>query len=137
MIGYIDSSVFLARFLGEDRSAEAGELMGHLSGAVVSRVTEVEVRRGLALIESVVERSLAEALWAHQWRTMNVVDVDEKVAGLAAQIAMATRVRSLDAIHLATAALAKAPAMLTFDQRLAQAARAFDLNVLGVAPGQA
>ncbi len=134
MIGYIDSSVFLARFLGEDRSAEAGELMGHLSGAVVSRVTEVEVRRGLALIESVVERSLAHALWAHQWRTMNVVDVDENVAGLAAHIAMATRVRSLDAIHVATATLAEAAAMVTFDQRQAQAARAFDLNVLGVPP---
>ncbi len=136
MIGYIDSSVFLARFLGEDRSAEAGELMGHLSGAVVSRVTEVEVRRGLALIESVVERSLAHALWAHQWRMMNVVDVDENVAGLAAHIAMATRVRSLDAIHVATATLAEAAVMVTFDQRQAQAARAFDLNVLGVAPDQ-
>lgn len=137
MIGYIDSSVFLARFLGEDRSAEAGELMGHLSVAVVSRVTEVEVRRGLALIESVVERSLAEALWAHQWRTMNVVDVDQNVAGLAAQIAMATRVRSLDAIHVATATLAEASAMVTFDQRQAKAARAFDLNVIGVPPDPA
>lgn len=136
MIGYIDSSVFLARFLDEDRSAEAGALMGRLSGAVVSRVTEVEVRRGLALIENVVERTLTQSLWAHQWRSMNVIDVDARVSDLAAEIAMATHIRSLDALHVATASIANVPAMITFDQRQAQAARAFNLTVLDRSPDQ-
>lgn len=132
MIGVIDSSVFLAQYLGEERSVEASDLMGRLSDAVVSRITDVEVRRGLSLAVSAVERVTAETLFTQQRRVMNVVDVDAEIAEMASQIAVETRVRSLDAIHIATALATRSDCLITFDRRQAEAARAFDLPVLGV-----
>lgn len=132
MIGSIDSSVFLARFLGEERSRHAGELMGQCSAAVVSRVAAVEVRRGLSFIPSSVERALAHVVFEQQWRGLNVMDVDSTVAGLATDIASTTGVKTLDSLHIATAVLAEVDVLITFDRRQAQAAQAYDITVLGV-----
>lgn len=132
MIGVIDSSVFLAQYLGEERSGEASDLLGRLSDAVVSRITDVEVRRGLSLVVSAVERVTAETLFTQQRRVMNVVDVDAEIAEMASQVAVETRVRTLDAIHIATALATRADCLITFDRRQAEAARVFDLTVLGV-----
>lgn len=132
MIGVIDSSVFLAQYLGEETSREAAGLMEHLSDAVVSRIAEVEVRRGLSLVTSAVERVTAEMLFTQQCQVMSIVDVDAEIAGIASQVAVETRVRNLDALHIATALATRADCLLTFDRRQAEAARAFDLTVLGV-----
>jgi predicted nucleic acid-binding protein len=132
LIGVIDSSVFLAQYLGEERSGEASNLMGMLSDAVVSRIAEIEVRRGLSLVVSAVERVTAEAFFTQQRRVMNVVDVDAEIAAMASEVAVKTRVRSLDAIHIATALATRAECLITFDRRQAEAARSFGLTVLGV-----
>ncbi|MFM8239191.1 MAG: type II toxin-antitoxin system VapC family toxin [Actinomycetota bacterium] len=132
MITYADSSILLARYLVEDRSDEASGLMRQATLVATSRVAEVEVRRGLSFVDSPVERTMSQSLFAQEWRALAVVEMDAALADLAATIAADTRVRSLDAIHVASALVVGAQRFVTFDQRQAPAARRFDLAVVGV-----
>ncbi len=132
MLACIDSSVFLSRYLSEPRSDEANELVARASGIVACRVLRVEVMRGLSFIDSVIERATAQTGFADDWRRLIVLELDEQMTDLASTIAASTGVRTLDSLHIATAVLATADAFITFDRRQADAARAFDLNVLGV-----
>lgn len=117
----------------EDRSDEASQLIRGATLVATSRVAEIEVRRGLAFVDSPAERLMCQNLFAEDWRGVAVVECDRMLADLAATIAVQTRVRSLDAIHVASALAVGAARFLTFDQRQADAARAFDLDVVGVA----
>lgn len=132
MIAYVDSSVLLSRYLTEERSKEASALMGASAFVATSRVTDVEVRRGLSFIDSALERTTAQSQFAQDWRSLAIVECDAALVDLAATIAADTRVRSLDAIHVASALVVGTQRFLTFDRRQADAARAFDLAVVGV-----
>jgi len=132
VISYVDSSVLLSRYLAEDRSDEASAMIRGANFVATSRVAEVEVTRGVACVDSPAERLMCQNLFAEDWRCLSVVECDRGLADLAATIAAQTRVRSLDAIHVASALVAGALRFLTFDQRQADAARAFDLDVVGV-----
>lgn len=134
MISYVDSSILLARYLAEDRSDDASELLETAALAATSRITEVEVRRGLALIDRPVERTMSQSLFAQEWRSLAIVELAPALADLAATIATDTRIRSLDAVHVASALVVGAQRFLTFDRRQADAARRLDLGVVGV-PG--
>lgn len=134
MIAYVDSSVLLSRYLVEERSHEASALIGEGTFVATSRVTGVEVRRGLSFIDSPMERTTSLAQFAQDWHSLAIVECDAALAELAATIAADTCVRSLDAIHVASALVARAERFLTFDQRQGDAARVFDLSVVGV-PG--
>lgn len=131
MLAYLDSSVVLLRYLAEPRSGEANALIAQASSIVTCRVLQIEVMRGLFFITSVVERATAQMTFAEDWRRMIVVELDAPLADLAATIAASTGVRTLDSLHVATAVLSGAEAFITFDRRQADAARAFDLTVLG------
>jgi predicted nucleic acid-binding protein len=67
------------------------------------------------------------------WRRMLVVALDDQVCRQAARMAEMTRARSMDALHLACAdrAGARSIALVTFDLRLANAARSLGFLVLG------
>lgn len=132
MIAYVDSSVLLARYLAEDRSDEASILIGGATFVMTSRIAEIEVRRGLSFVESPAERLMSSAIFAQDWRSLAVVECDAEIADLAATIAAETRVRSLDALHVASAITAGAERFLTFDKRQADAARTYELAVMGV-----
>lgn len=132
MITYVDSSVLLARYLVEERSHDATAMIGASSFVATSRVTGIEVRRGLSFIDSAVERTTSQSQFAQDWRSLAVVECDAVLAEFAATIAADTRVRSLDAIHVASALVAGADRFLTFDHRQAHAARTFELAVMGV-----
>jgi predicted nucleic acid-binding protein len=64
-------------------------------------------------------------------RRLVILEFDEQTTHLASTIAASTGVRTLDSLHIASAILASADAFITFDRRQADAARAFDLTVLG------
>jgi uncharacterized protein len=132
VIAYVDSSVLLSRYLIEERSDEASALIEGATIVTTSRVAEIEVRRGLAFIDSPAERMMSQSIFAEDWRSLAVVECDSGLADLAATIASETRVRSLDAIHVASALVVGAERFITFDQRQGDAARAFDLTVVGV-----
>jgi len=132
MLACFDSSVFLSRYLFEPRSDEANGLVADASSIVACRVLHIEVMRGLSFIASPMERATAQMRFADDWRRLIIVELDEQMGDLASTIAASTGVRTLDSLHIATAILATADAFVTFDRRQADAARAFDLNVLGV-----
>jgi predicted nucleic acid-binding protein len=132
MLACIDSSVVLSRYLSEPRSREANDLIAGASAIVACRVIHIEVMRGLSFIASPVERATAQMAFAEDWRRLVILELDEQMTDLASTIAASTGVRTLDSLHIATAILASADAFMTFDRRQADAARAFDLTVLGV-----
>lgn len=101
---------------------------------VTSRIAEIEVRRGLSFVDSAAERIMSQSIFTEDWQALAVVECDAGVADLAATIAAETRVRSLDAIHVASALVAGAERFATFDCRQGEAARRFDLTVVGI-PG--
>ena len=133
MPAYIDSSALLKRYLDEPDSDAAQELLDDAGGIFTSRVTVVEVRRGISRIENPVERGMAKTLFMHDLSLMFVIEADAQVCELAAEFAERTTLRSLDAIHVASAqrALGATAHFVTFDVRQAAAARELGLTVKG------
>jgi uncharacterized protein len=134
MPAYVDSSALLKRYLVEPDSPRVHALLAATDEVVLSRVSIVEVRRGLARIESAGERGLAKGIFDKDVRSCVIIECDAAVAEHAADIAEAHHVRSLDAIHIASAvrALGVGGTFVTFDARQSQAARALGLQVIGV-----
>lgn len=97
---------------------------------LTSRITYVETMRAVQL-GSRPEDAVAAA-FANDWRSFDVVELTGSVAERAASLAVAAGLRSLDAIHLASALLATTGDLLfaTWDERLHVAAAEQGLPVL-------
>jgi predicted nucleic acid-binding protein len=93
----------------------------------------VEVRRNLARVLSGSELREAKEQFAVDLDAIALVAVDEVVCRSAAQIGEQLAVRSLDAVHLASAQRLAIPSLpfITFDLRQAQAARSLGFVALG------
>ena len=127
---YVDSSALLKLVI---REAESDTLSAYLAGRalVSSRVAVIEVRRAAG-------RRLGEP-WtgsADVFEQMAVIELDGRISERAAAVSP-TVLRTLDAIHLATALElgSDLDSFVTYDDRLAEAARAAGMTV--VAPGTA
>jgi predicted nucleic acid-binding protein len=128
---YVDASAVVKLYVHEPESDEAAEL---LRGQWASgRHTLVEVRRALSQALAGPELSIARDRFASDWERTLIVELDEHVCGAAAELAESTGVRALDALHLAAAELLGRDerSFVTFDQRLAAAARSLGWTVLG------
>jgi predicted nucleic acid-binding protein len=134
MTAYVDSSALLKRYLIEPDSDRVHALLASIDEVVLSRVSIVEVRRGLSRIDSAVERGIAKGIFDNDVRSCVIIECDAAVADHAADIAEAHQVRSLDAIHIASAvrALGIGGTFITFDVRQSQAAQAMGLQVIGI-----
>ena len=133
MTTYVDSSALLKRYVDEPDSAVVGRLLLSDPVVVTSWVTVVEVRRNLARLLTGSASRDAKEQFASDLDAFAMVAVDEVVCRSAAQIGEQLGVRSLDAIHLASAQRLVIPALpfVTFDLRQAQAARSLGFTVLG------
>jgi predicted nucleic acid-binding protein len=124
---YLDSSALVKLVVLEPEStALRGFLRGH-AARLSSGLAEVEVPRALRRAGyGVPEQRRAGKLLAH----ISLVDVDRAILRAAAAIAPPT-LRSLDAIHLATAlSLGQDLAgVVTYDQRMSEAAITADVEV--------
>jgi predicted nucleic acid-binding protein len=131
---YVDSSAFLKRYLREPDSDRNERLMLEDPEWVTARHTAVEIRRTLS--RDLEGNALTEArgYFGRDWALTRVVELNEAVCEVAAQIAEAIRLRTLDALHLGAAQAAGSGQLpfLTYDARQAQAARALGWTVLGV-----
>ena len=130
MIVYVDTSALLKRVIAESgsdearsalrRSAEAGDLLAS------SALTWVEVERALRRAEVRGLGQLAEAALA---------GIDELPLGASvlerARSIGPSGLRSLHALHLASAVAAGADTLMTYDERLAVAARGEGIEVTG------
>ena len=129
---YVDSSAFLKRYIEEPDSELAEDLLRSDPDWVSAAHTEVEVRRNLARLLSAGPLLKAREFFVKDWERTAVVALDPTTCRRAVQIAETTLARSLAALHLAAAERVLASPnrlrLITFDRRLADAAR-----ILGIA----
>ncbi len=133
MTAYVDSSALLKRYVHEPDSDVAGTLLAADPVLVTSWITLTELRRNVARLA--LPKDLPELRQQIQ-RDLDefaLVVADQVVCESAAEIAEQLGVRSLDAIHLASARRLQVVGLtfITFDLRQAQAARSLGFTVLG------
>lgn len=133
MTTYVDSSAVLKRYVDEPDSEIAERFLVADPVLVTSWVTVVEVRRNLARLLAGSDRIAALEQFASDLDGFALVSCDELVARAAGDIGEVLGVRSLDAIHLASAQRLQVRNLtfLTFDLRQAQAARSLGFTVRG------
>jgi predicted nucleic acid-binding protein len=92
------------------------------------RVAFVETYRAIA---TAAGAATAQRL-VSEWSAFGIVEVDQRLVERAAQLTVATELRSLDAIHLAAALLLPRDDLVlaTWDRRLHSAARAEGVDAL-------
>lgn len=133
MTTYVDSSALLKRYVDEPDSLSAEALLTSDSVLVSSWLTVVEVRRNLARLLEGAPFVNASRQFSSDLDAFALVACDAAVCEAAAAITETMGVRTLDAVHLASAkrlAIAAMP-FVTFDLRQGQAARALGFVVLG------
>lgn len=124
---YLDASALVKRYVDEDGSEAVREAM-HAEDWASCRICIVETKRAVDRAGGSAEIGRVEG----DWLSFDVVEVDASLCERAAELACATGLRSLDALHLA-AALALPREGLTFatwDTRLHRAAREHGLTAL-------
>ena len=120
---YADSSALVKLAVDEAESGAVRLFLGQFDEVATSRVGLVETRRAIARAGGDV------AIAIDILRAINPIELDVALAESAAAI-HPTRLRTLDAIHLASALrLYAVDAFVTYDDRLAAAARAVGLTV--------
>ena len=130
---YVDTSALLKRYVDEHDSDLAEQLLVSDPVLVTSWITLVELRCNLARLVDVGDLAGIRAHIHADLDAFALVLVDPTVCEMAADLAEQLRVRSLDAIHLASARRLLVPALtfVTFDLRQAQAARTLGFTVFG------
>lgn len=133
MTTYVDSSALLKRYVDEPDSSVAETLLAADPVLVTSWLTLVEVRRTLARLLEPTQLIAARRQVHLDLDEFALVSVDPVVCEAAANIGEQLGVRSLDAIHLASAQRLQVPNLtfVTFDLRQAQAARSLGFTVRG------
>lgn len=127
MIVYAESSAVLAWLLGDDGGEDAAAVLGEAEAVVASDLTRVECERVLIRAWSTGAVTEAEAAdhramlsrVAGHWTRLRV---DEEVVDRALRPFPVEPVRTLDALHLGSALLARSAApglrLLSLDQRV-------------------
>jgi uncharacterized protein len=130
---YVDSSALLKRYIDEPDSDAAALILQSDPVLVTSWVTVVEIRRNISRLLSGADRLAALRNAERDFDAMALMSCDGSVCTAAASIGETLGVRSLDAIHLASAQrlMIESLGFATFDLRQGQAARALGLRVLG------
>lgn len=133
MTTYIDTSALVKLYIAEADSSDALRYLRADPVLVTSWLTVVELRRMLARALSGADLQSSLRASEADLDAMALVNPEERVWRSAADIAMETGVRSLDAIHLASARILEIDDLTfcTFDLRLGQAARHVGFRVLG------
>jgi uncharacterized protein len=133
---YVDSSALIKRSVDE---AESEFLEAALDGYVAeeaamvsSSLAWIEVSRALRTLQDDGRLDDDETVEAIGVALSGMAErpIDDDVVALARRIGP-PRLRSLDAIHLASAVLVDADVVLTYDGRLAAACRSHGLTVRG------
>ncbi len=131
---YAEASALLKLYLDEPDSPLADEILRGDRSWVSACFCAVEVRRNLARALSGGALAEAQRLFADDWAGALSIGIDDASSDRAAQIAEATGVRTLDALHLEAAERAGAAEgflpLVTFDRRLADAGRSLGWAVL-------
>jgi predicted nucleic acid-binding protein len=122
---YLDSSAIVKLVIAEAESAALGEHLSRATALVSCTLARVEVVRAVAAHGSSAVRRARSVLGS-----VALIQLDEALLDEAAELGK-SRLRSLDAIHLAAAAALRADLaeVITYDPRMADAARALHFTV--------
>lgn len=126
---YLDSSAVVKLIVAEPESAALRTHLRRRRPLVSSALARTEVLRALLPVGDIALSRAHEVL-----RRLDLVRINDRVLD-AAGILQPAQVRSLDAIHLATAQLLGEDLgqVITYDDRMAEAARSLGLKT--IAPG--
>ncbi len=128
---YLDTSAILRALLESGTTPEIEQRIATATVLLTSRLSQVEAARALLRIRAlhtVSEAKLADAKRDINglWRRCDIWELSPAVCRLAAEVAPGQRLRTLDALHLATYVLARERIagleLLTADERLREAA---------------
>ena len=124
-LAYLDTSAFVKAPLGERDARALAAAADEWGMRASSAILRVEATRAAARVGAPAVEAVGAAL-----RRVVLVPVDDEVLDIAAHVAD-PGVRSLDAIHLATALSLgdDLGVLLTYDARMAEAARSLGLPV--------
>jgi predicted nucleic acid-binding protein len=127
VIAYIDSSLFLKLLFDEPGTSQAQILWDSDPVLISSRLLRIEARATLARgkLDGRITQQKAKVIakiFDDLWVRLTVVEISEQVAESACEIAESTRLRSLDAIHLASAMAVSADLFGSSDVQLCNAA---------------
>lgn len=129
---YADSSALVKLVLSEPESAALSRFLKGRGRTLTSRLATVEVSR--AVVRSAGKSPQQASVLASLWERVDIAELDPRISVVAAGLEP-VGLRSLDAIHLASALAIgdELDAFITYDVRLADAARAHGLTVLAPA----
>ncbi len=129
---YVDSSAIAKRYLDEPGSEEAVAASVLARIVVTSRIAFTEVARAITRDEPLGVDAPVYAGWEADWEAHQIVEVTQDIAEHAARLADQHELRTLDALHLASAlSVTTVPLRFaTWDRRLHAAARAAGLRVV-------
>ncbi len=125
---YLDASALVKRYVEEEGSDLVLSAMGDADAWSMCRIGYVETIRAVALAGGRKAIKKVEV----DWLSFDVVEVDAALAEDATELAISENLRSLDALHLASALVLPSEdlTVATWDVRLHRAARAHDLATL-------
>jgi len=108
VIGYLDTSAFVPLLVAEPGSAACRRLWDDADDVVTCRLTYVETAAALAAARrggrlDGAQHTAALALLDRLWPELDVIEIDEAVARLAAGFAERFALRGYDAVHCACA----------------------------------
>lgn len=124
-VTYLDSSAIVKLVAAEPESAALRRFLRRRHRLAASALAKTEVARALMEDGPVALRRGREVL-----QTVNLIRVNDQVLELAGEL-LPVELRWLDAIHLATAQLLGTDfgRMVTYDERMAHAARVLEMRV--------
>ena len=128
---YADASAFVKRHAShEPDHAACVETMDSHPEWVTSRLTLVEAPRAFARLDDITGTALV-AEFDHEATATAFIDVDHGIVALARAVAIETGIKTLDAIHIASAKQLPVDDLefLTYDDRQASAAEALGLRL--------
>lgn len=131
---YLDSSALFKRYVREAETADLQRLLDGDDRWVAANHAFAEVAINLTRRLTEADRAVALSQFEDDWSRILVVALDDRLCRRAATIGSDRGVRTLDAMHLAAAERAGGPELtvVTFDARLAAAARSMGFPVAGV-----
>jgi predicted nucleic acid-binding protein len=133
---YADASAILKLYLDEVESDVARDVLRGDPVWISACITAVEVRTNLARLLADEALEDAREQFRRDWADVASLAIDDETSERASELAEATGLRTLDALHVEAAERAAAEddlRMVTFDVRLAAAARSLGWTVLGAA----
>lgn len=130
---FLDTSALLKRYVEEVGTDLVLRRMDEDGEWAVSSMARTEAE--ISLCRLGFEQGESAEVWQRlrdDWERCHVIPVDPSCLGRAAEIGCRYEVPTLDAVHLAAADRLPQPlVVLTFDRRLADAARAMEIAVEG------